>query len=249
MLVPADAQDSLDDHLAALVRKELIRPASALLPGEEAYRFRHLLIRDAAYAAMPKELRATLHERLAGWLEGSARQAFELDEILGYHLEQAFRLRGELGREGDAERELAGRAGTKLVAAGRRALGRADVPGAVALLQRGVDLLLDDDSASIEARISLAEALVRRGELERADRLLSVTVERARALGDRALEARARLAYNNLRTRTDPHARVEDELAEALEIAEWMEPTGDLPNLARVHIRSRAVPVHGRSRG
>ena len=235
-LVPPDAHDSLDDHLAALVRKELIRPTSTLFPGEDAYRFRHLLIRDAAYGALPKEQRARLHERLAGWLEGSAGATFELDEIVGYHLEQAFELRVDLGREGDAERELAGRAGSKLVAAGKRALGRADVPGAVALLQRGVDLLPDDEPANIEARIVLAEALVRRGELERAEAPLRAAIERARVLGDRVLEARARLASNSLRTRTDPDARVEDELAEALEIAAWMEATGDLPNLARVHI-------------
>ena len=236
VLVPPDAHDSIDDNLAALVRKELIRPASALFPDEEAYRFRHLLIRDAAYGALPKEERARLHERLAGWLEESAGSAFELDEILGYHLEQAFELRVDLGRDGDAEHELAARAGSKLVAAGRRALGRADVPGAVGLLQRGVDLLPAEEPASIEPRIVLAEALVRRGELERAETPLRLAIERARVLGDRVLEARARLAFNSLRSRTDPDARVEDELDEALEIAGWMESTGDLQNLARVHI-------------
>ncbi len=236
-LVPSDAQDTLDDHLAALVRKELIRPVSALLPGEDAYRFRHLLIRDAAYGALPKELRARLHEQLAGWFEQpGAAPIFELDEIIGYHLEQAFTLRTELGLEGDAERELAGRAGRKLVAAGGGALRRADYPGAAALLQRGVDLLSDDDPAGVAARIDLAETLVRRGELDRAEGLLQSAIEHALALGDRSLEARARLARNSLRTRVDPDARVEDELEEALEIAEWIELTGDLPNLARVQI-------------
>ena len=236
VLVPPDAEGTLDDHLAALVRKELIRPASALLPGEEAYRFRHLLIRDAAYGALPKELRARLHERLAVWLEGSAGATFELDEILGYHLEQAFELRAELGREGAAERDLARRAGTMLVAAGMGALGRADHPGAVALLQRGVGLLPDDDPRGIEARLDLALALVRRGELERAEGPLRTALEQARLLGDRGLEARARLAYNSLRMRSHPDARVEHELAEALEIAQWLEPTGDLRNLARANI-------------
>ena len=235
-LVPPEAHDTVDDHLAALVRKELIRPASALLPGEEAYRFRHLLIRDAAYGALPKEQRADLHERLAEWLERSTEPAFELDEILGYHLEQAFELRAELGREGDAERELARRAGTRLVAAGMGALGRADYPGAITLLQRGVGLLPDDDPAGIEARLDLALALVRRGELERAEAPLRKALERARLRGELGLEARARLAYNSLRMRSDPDARVEHELEEALEIAERLETTGDLQNLARARI-------------
>ncbi len=56
-------------RLAALVRKELIRPDKPAAPGEDAFRFRHLLIRDAAYDALPKATRAELHERFAAWLE------------------------------------------------------------------------------------------------------------------------------------------------------------------------------------
>ena len=56
-------------RLAALVRKGLIRPDKAQLPGEDAFRFHHLLLRDAAYDALPKSVRADLHERFAGWLE------------------------------------------------------------------------------------------------------------------------------------------------------------------------------------
>src|SRR6185295_3251213 len=82
-------------RLASLVRKELIQPAPPPLPGEDGFRFRHLLIRDAAYEALPKAVRADLHERLAGWLEEHAA-VLEQDEILGYHLEQAARYRAEL---------------------------------------------------------------------------------------------------------------------------------------------------------
>jgi class 3 adenylate cyclase/tetratricopeptide (TPR) repeat protein len=236
-LVPEHVRPGVDGHLTSLVRRELVRPEAALVQEDEAFRFRHLLIREAAYAAMPKELRAGLHERLAAWLEAAdLGSTFELDEILGYHLEQSVKLRAELGRAGPAEEELAARAGSHLVAAGIGASGRADFHGAASLLQRAVDLVPEDDPAGIEPRIVLAEALVRRGELQRAEALLRVAFERARALGDRGLESRARLASNSLRTRTDPDARVEDELDEALEIAAWLEPTGDLPTLARAHI-------------
>ena len=43
-------------------------PSSRLLPDDDAYRFRHLLIRDTAYEALPKATRAELHERFADWL-------------------------------------------------------------------------------------------------------------------------------------------------------------------------------------
>ena len=76
-------------RLAALVRKELIRPTKAQLAGQDGFRFRHLLIRDAAYDALPKAARAELHERFAVWLEEHGAGLVELDETLGYHLEQA----------------------------------------------------------------------------------------------------------------------------------------------------------------
>ena len=90
-------------RLTALVRKDLVRPDKPELPGEDAFRFRHLLIRDAAYEALPKATRADLHERFARWLEEFGADLPELDEILGYHLEQAVRYRLELGEAADAD--------------------------------------------------------------------------------------------------------------------------------------------------
>ena len=88
----------LTSQLTLLVRKELISPDRPLFAGEDAFRFRHLLMRDAAYEALPKAERAELHERFAGWLEQHGDELVELDELLGYHLEQAYRYRQELGR-------------------------------------------------------------------------------------------------------------------------------------------------------
>ncbi|TML82810.1 MAG: zinc-ribbon domain-containing protein [Actinobacteria bacterium] len=103
--------------LPGLVRKELIRPyRSAIFPIEDAFRFRHQLIRDAAYDGMPKELRSELHERFGRWLETNRS---EYEEIVGYHFEQAFRLKEQLGPVDDELRALAGRAGQLLGRAGR----------------------------------------------------------------------------------------------------------------------------------
>ena len=78
-------------RLAALVRRELVRPDRPRSRGEDGYRFRHLLIRDAAYEALPKATRADLHERFAAWLDEHGEASSSWDEILGYHLEQACR--------------------------------------------------------------------------------------------------------------------------------------------------------------
>jgi class 3 adenylate cyclase/tetratricopeptide (TPR) repeat protein len=135
-LAPDDPEVPL--RLLGLVRKELVRPSVATLPDEEAFRFRHLLIRDAAYDALPKSERSVLHERFAEWLEEHGSQLVELDEILGYHLEQAARYRVELGLE---VRELEARAAAHLGAAGERAAGRGDAHAAESLLSRAIALL------------------------------------------------------------------------------------------------------------
>jgi class 3 adenylate cyclase/tetratricopeptide (TPR) repeat protein len=124
-------------RLASLVRRDLVRPDRPQLPREDAYRFRHLLIRDAAYDALPKATRADLHRRFAGWLEEHGQSLVELDEILGYHLEQAARYLDELGRPDAA---LAVAAGRRLGDAGRRAVRRGDMHAGTSLLERSLDL-------------------------------------------------------------------------------------------------------------
>jgi tetratricopeptide (TPR) repeat protein len=232
-LAPDAGGTALDEHVAALVRKDLVRPERSLIPGEDAYRFRHLLIREAAYGAMPKELRAQLHEGYAAWLERTADESwFEVDEIIGYHLEQALVLRQELGSR---DEELARRAARRLFAAGTRALGRADHPAASGLLQRVVDVRTPDDRMHVRAMLELARVSLRRGQHERADEQLSATIELARAVGDEGTLARARLGYNSLRTRVDRDARVEDELAQALDIVASLEGSDELTALVTAY--------------
>jgi tetratricopeptide (TPR) repeat protein len=124
--------------LAALVRKELIRPERPQLPAEDGFRFRHLLIRDAAYDSLPKATRVDLHERFAAWLDSNVPELAERDEIVGYHLEQAYRYEAELGRPDSA---LAERAAARFAGAGRRAIDREDHQTAIALLARAAELV------------------------------------------------------------------------------------------------------------
>ncbi len=135
-LAPEETQ--VTTRLAALVRRQLVRPDRALLAGDDGYRFRHLLIRDAAYDALPKAIRADLHARFAAWLDAHDHGLAERDEIVGYHLEQAARYMGELGQP---DADIAERAALRLAAAGRRASDRLDYRAALALLSRAVDLL------------------------------------------------------------------------------------------------------------
>jgi class 3 adenylate cyclase/tetratricopeptide (TPR) repeat protein len=161
-LAPPPVRNGLDGHLLQLVRKEVIRPESATMPGDDAFRFRHLLIRDAAYEALPKETRADLHERFAEWLDAHV-ELVEQDEIVGYHLEQSALYRAELGRE---DERLAVRAAERLTAAGIAAVGRGDRRAGAGLLQRAVRLLPRGHEARLEALPQLAWTLTEAGRFE-----------------------------------------------------------------------------------
>jgi tetratricopeptide (TPR) repeat protein len=177
--------------LPPLVRKELIRPHRSLLfPTEDAFRFRHLLIRDAAYDGMPKELRAELHERFARWLD---QHRSEYDEIVGYHYEQAYRLREDLGPLDERARDLALAAGVLLGRAGQRAYDRGDLPAAVNLLGRATSLVPATERARLGWLVQLGYALRDVGELERSTEVYAAAAEDADRLGDAAAAARARI--------------------------------------------------------
>jgi class 3 adenylate cyclase len=139
-LLPSDLRSEVASSFGPLMQKEFISPGEAELAGEDAFRFRHLLIKDAAYRALPKETRAELHERLADWLEDVAGPRLpELEEIVAYHLEAAFRYREELGSAAAAS-ALAHRAAARFAAAGERASKRGDVGAATSLLGRAAEL-------------------------------------------------------------------------------------------------------------
>src|SRR4029079_16148426 len=108
------------------------------LAGDDGYRFRHLLIRDAAYDALPKAVRADLHARFAAWLDEHGDALVERDEIVGYHLGQTARYQAELGQP---DPELADRAAARLATAGRRAIDRQDYRTGAALLTRAAELV------------------------------------------------------------------------------------------------------------
>jgi tetratricopeptide (TPR) repeat protein len=203
-LAPERVRPQLSRYLMGLVRKELIRPDRSDMAGEDAYRFRHILIRDTTYDSMPKQTRAELHEQFAEWLERMAGPRLpEFEEILGYHLEQAYRYRAELGPVDDGARQLANRAAAHLAASGHRALARSDATAAASLLGRAVDLLPPDSPDRLPLLPDLAEALFGGLEYARARTVIEEGIGLAREAGDRRMEWLARVQLDRLAVITD----------------------------------------------
>ena len=202
VLAPGDRVTPL---LASLVRKELIRPDRPRLPQDDAFRFRHLLIRDAAYEGLSKASRASLHQLFADWLQERGRQLVELDELVGYHLEQAAAYKAELGEPDPA---LAERAGDRLAAAGTRAIGRGDQRAAASLLERALELSRPTQF-DVHLEVDLADALLWT-EPKRGITIADAAAQRAREAGLETAEALARVVAADIRTQTDPDASLDE---------------------------------------
>ena len=210
-LAPEGLRTQVRPRLLALARKELIRPDRAEFAGEDAFRFRHLLIRDAAYQAMPKEQRAELHEGFARWLTGAtADNVDNYQEILGHHLEQAYRYRTELGPADARSEELGQEAARALHLAADRARDRGDTVSARALLERAI--VLAQGHGRLAAIVDLGECLEEQGQYAQAVELLRPVANDPDLADDEALVIRARVFLVLTESLTNPgfgmqHAR------------------------------------------
>jgi class 3 adenylate cyclase/tetratricopeptide (TPR) repeat protein len=202
-LSPPERRSDLSSRLMGLVRKELVRPDRSGATGDEAFRFRHLLVRDAAYASLTKEQRADLHARFADWLERIAgERLLEYEEVIGYHLEQAHKYRSELGLTDDLTASLGMRAGTQLRAAGMRALARDDHHAAVNLLSRAAALV--DDRERGELLLHVAWSKFEMGDLSGSEEAYETVKVAAARVGDGELGLRAEVWRLTSAMMTDP---------------------------------------------
>jgi tetratricopeptide (TPR) repeat protein len=170
-----------------------VRPVTA----GEFYRFGHSVIKDTTYGSLLKRTRAALHEAFVAWAEPVNRERgreIEFEEILGYHLEQAYQYRIELGAVDGHTREVGARAAEKLANAGRRAIARGDRPAAASLFRRAVALLPDETTNRVELLPELANALIDLGAFEEANQTIADALVTAERIGAASLKARAVIA-------------------------------------------------------
>ncbi len=209
-LSPDPVRPEVRGLLGTLTSKELIGAGVSTFGDLEAFQFLHVLIRDAAYSGLLKRTRAELHEKFVDWMEGlSNHPGIEYEEIRGYHLEQAFVIRAQLGPVDRHGVEVGERGAGYLASAGDRARARGDMPAAAGLLRRAAALL----PAGAEARATLllhaGEAIGEMGDFEKAYEVLAQSEEAAIRSGDRATATTAsvvRMMWRHLEVPRD-HGR------------------------------------------
>jgi DNA-binding SARP family transcriptional activator len=226
-LLQPEAVPTADTHVQTLVDRGFLRPAA-----EGELHFRHVLVQEAVYRASPKRLRAELHEQFTGRFEERHPEVGDVDEFAGYHLEQAHRLRVELGESDQRTESLAEEAGRRLAAAGVRAFKRSDNPAAKTLLRRATALLAADDPLSRELRCNLAILEYGSGAPDAAVSLLEGVISDARRAADEGSEAWARVELEYIGVRREHHTA--DALLEAADAAvPVLERAGDFRGVGR----------------
>ena len=225
----SESAETVRASIETLVRKELIRPDRPVFARERAFRFRHLLIRDAAYASIPKRVRAVFHELHARWLEERlGDRAVEFEEIIGYHLEQAYRYRAELGMVDERARALGRSAAERLGAAGRRAFARSDASAGVNLISRAVALLPAADALRVDL-VPNVRVMQGIGDLGWAEAILSEAIEE----DDERLRAHALVQRGFLQLFTAPEVQPAELFEVADEAIRVFGGLGDQLGLAR----------------
>jgi DNA-binding SARP family transcriptional activator/tetratricopeptide (TPR) repeat protein len=197
-LLDAAAAPTADTHLRTLSDRGFVRPRG------EAFSFRHVLVQEAVYRAAPKRLRAELHERYADRLDADSPELPDLDEFVGYHLEQAYRLRSQLGEADRRVERLADDGGRRLGSAGVRSHKRGDIPASVSLLRRATSLLRPSDEMRRELLSDLAIALLAVGAASEAESVATEAIATSEAVADHRRAMRAQLELACLRLFRDP---------------------------------------------
>ena len=209
VLEGTDVEELLDD---LQLRELVLRESRSSISGEEAYKFKHVLIREVAYSGLTKSARAGYHQRFAEWLH--SRVGEELLEVRAYHLDHATQLLAEL--DGAPPDALATEAAAALEEAGRRALAREANETARKLLVRAVEL-----EPTLERRFQAARAAWRMSEFPVLSPEMQEVLRLAREAGDKDLEARALTALAEVTVYREADVGRAEELArEALGVAE-----------------------------
>jgi class 3 adenylate cyclase len=193
-------------QLGELVRKEFLtqaRPSS--VEREREYRFRHVLVRDVAYAQIPRTRRSEAHRRAAQWVESlSPDRATDRAEMLAHHYLSAYEL---AVADGADTTELSERARVLLRDAGDRALSLNSFPAAARYFRKALELWPEPDSERPALLLQLGKSLYY-ADLEGAD-VLAEAEDGLLAAGDREAAAEAATFRTLLsRARGDPQERV-----------------------------------------
>jgi class 3 adenylate cyclase/tetratricopeptide (TPR) repeat protein len=237
-------EPTVREGLHELVRKELVRAGRHSSVKDQAeYAFWHAIVRDVAYAQIPRAVRARKHIAAAEWIEAmAAERVTDHAELLAYHYEQALELTRAAGVGTDID-GIARAARRSLQLAGDRAMSL-DLTKAATYYRRALALYEAEDPG--RADLLVKAALANPESLDDAQGELEDALAMYRSVGNEL-----RQGWVLIHLAQEAHARGEttrgDELlSEAIDLLE-RHPPGE--ELAAAHTRRAArFAMSGRPR-
>jgi class 3 adenylate cyclase len=183
---------AVEERLHALGRKEFVRRDRRSSVAEETeYAFRHLLVRDVAYAQIPRAARAAKHRLAAEWITSLGRPEDQA-EMIAHHYLAALEFARAAGQD---VHELAERARLVLRDAGDRAVSLGAQAAAARFYGAALGLWPDDDERPY---LLLRAGTARFSSAEEGFEELEAAVVGLLAAGDRAAAADAESVLGSL---------------------------------------------------
>jgi class 3 adenylate cyclase/tetratricopeptide (TPR) repeat protein len=212
-------EEEVAGTLEALEGRDVVRAqAPSSIAGQPQYTFKHGLIRDVAYARIPKRRRVVLHSRFAAWVEDLPGAEDEFIEIVAYHLEQACRAAQEIAHSPEPPPVL--RAASAFARAADKAERREGFREADAFCARALALLDGaENETALELRLRRARILASIGDLADAREQLLAVVDEAASLGRLDIRCAGLVAIANIDVKQGRAADSRRSLTEAVAIA------------------------------
>ena len=228
-------KESILANLHELGRKELVRRVrTSSLAGDVEYLFWHVLVRDVAYAQIPRAERARMHVAAAEWIERVAGdRAVDHAEFLAHHYRVAVELLRATHVESAAMESRA--ADWKIRAAER--VRHLDPKRSARYYSEALELLPRRDSRVAPTLVAGAEASVIAGrpDLAKAETDVLTAVDLYLAEGDEVAAADALRVLSFIRVFGD--AGIEERLQPIQEALRMLERHPPTPELAKAYER------------
>jgi class 3 adenylate cyclase len=226
-------EPSVVASLQELAGKEFVRRHRySSIADQQEYSFRHGLIKDVAYAQIPRGGKALKHTAAAGWIEQIAgTRVRDHAELIAYHYHRSYQLAArEEGTELDDLRAVARQA---LVRAGERAM-QLDVSKAEGYYSQALELSSQDrrERAVIAAGLVDASWLAGRITSSDAERAYEDAIDELLACDDRACAGEVMVKLSRVQWERGDRTSGRRNLARAVDVLEHEEPG---PQLAFVY--------------
>ena len=213
------SEETVKAELGVMERAELVRAAkTSTVHGQAQYAFWHDLVRDVAYAQIPRAERARRHQAAAAWIEAlTAERVADHAELLAHDYTKALEL-ARLAQLAEVEIvELEEGARRSSVLAGQRAL-HLDIASAISWYEQALSLHPAEHPGRAAVLARAAEAARQAGRLDDAERRYHEAVERFRAQGESLSAGGALLGFALVLRARGETARARGTIAEALRL-------------------------------